>query len=276
MAVCAFTEPSTACLDHVQRVLRFTLLRPIFTRGRATGEAPKEQHLRALAARVLDVFNGDISKLRVTHFCKGCCPSARATALNMADVLVTCLEALSTHLPSTSKWWTFEPCMAPAVFLLMLHNIIGRATDEAFFHEAAAANDCDEDAEVDWHQRCSKRVRQARDLCHDSSARLHLALALWASEPMDLLDAVAQHGDAGTHCVWDLTHPAGPILDAQAAYFGMLAKADAPVPLTTCVQHFGPDPDISPERVHMIGEALALECAGALYLAYHLNVSDCP
>ena len=133
---------------------------------------------------------------------------------------------LGTVLPSSNKWWTFEPTLCLQGLGALCHSVLGRTFAKAFQDHtpesdyAAAVDNPNED---DYHVFMSKKI--AKSLTSTSmDSHIQLAHILWISEPVDLLDARIQHLDAHSMAAVDLANMnCGPLVDLQAT-LGNLAR----------------------------------------------------
>ena len=271
-------DPPAECQTHTAHVLRLTLLRPLHTKGRSNSEVRGEAFLLHTRQRLCGLLNGDVRRNRVTHYCRGCCNGYEDCARKIMDVLlVAFLEQLGSVLPSTNKWWTYEPAMVPATALLLLHGLLQRAVVAAYSREADQEID-GEDENVDFHKYAQAKVRQTLDFVRAPESPVDLAIALWASEGLDKLSATMQHIDAHGKSLLDATHPNGPAMDAERYAYRIVtgaAEIEAP-PLSAIVHHFAANPEVDIQEVTCAARARAIQVAAQIWSRFIVQFESYP
>ena len=267
-------EPSLEEANHVQKIWMLTVRRPLYTKGR---DELSEHAVRRIDdyLRILRCITGDVRRLRVVHNCPTWCrcPNARAAAVKICDALLQVFcDDLAKHLPSTSKWWTQEPCMIPQSALSLLFDLLGRVVPEAFLTEAAADGDNDED---DFHAKCRRRVKQACEASADPNHRVELLSTLWSCRPLDKLTATFQHLDyANVATREEMDWPDGPIRQAQVDYYRMLTDTTYEHHIAVLPYHFELDPRIDTFDVECRARNQALALSSQIWSRLPLEFAD--
>ena len=83
---------------------------------------------------------------------------------------------------------------------------------------------------------------------------------------MDKLNATIQHIDSHGKALLDMTHPTGPVHQAQLQYFKKVTSAGGVlVPVSTLVRHFENHPDLDVHEVECQARAKALHISSQIW-----------
>ena len=131
--------PPSEYKTHLRVMLRITLLRPLFTRGRR-GElsTPKMEDELTELARIIEIaFNGDIRAYYCMFYDVDGTVTMMEAAVACANVVSRLADDLGRDLASTHRWHTIEPSLTRQGVLAILHNLLRRGVHSAF----SASND---------------------------------------------------------------------------------------------------------------------------------------
>jgi len=102
--------------------------------------------------------DGDIRVRGTTHVCNGCCAGAADAASKMWSLFSDLFFADVDTMPSTNKWYTFEPALVSQTGLLAIHDLGAQAAQVTF--DAGGIDDDADDDNDDFHKTASKKNRQ--------------------------------------------------------------------------------------------------------------------
>jgi hypothetical protein len=208
-------------------VVRMTLLRRQFLRGRSEKESPFcDNALLKLVDELLAFFNGDWRDRRVQHLCFGadCCRGGkldaavgRATSLLMSVLI----DRLGETVPSENRWHTFGPSLEIQTFGVLFHGLLSRLAEVVNGSVNALKNlDASIEAGNEFQVYRAKKDRKCATFLMDSSTPVTIALAAVASEPVDHLSARMQLLDHQGHGVTELVAD-DLLLDCQRAFWAI-------------------------------------------------------
>eukprot|EP00974_Lingulodinium_polyedra_P089555 8683349-Lingulodinium_polyedra.AAC.1 len=76
---------------------------------------------------------------------------------------------IGRSLPSTSKWYTFEPSLTAEAAGFLVHNILPTVWSTAFQHDGRADDDGDPCESKEWHTEQTRRVQKGLTFVQDSA-----------------------------------------------------------------------------------------------------------
>jgi len=236
----AGVAPPSEYKTHLRRMLRITLLRPLFTRGRGELSTPKlEDDLTNLARLIEKAFPGDTRADHCMFYDVGGTVTIMEAAAAGANVVSRLADDLGRDLASTHRWHTIEPSLTRQGALAILHNLLRRGVQNAFRQASDDLPDVAVDREEDFATRMMRKESKCKEDASTPQHCLNIIQSLWASEPSDTLNSTMQHEDFRNHAVLDLTHPRGLLFKCQRRYFQMITDhADDPAPLSSLAYHF--------------------------------------
>ena len=237
-------ECSEADAQHTRMMLSLLLCRPLRTKGRSALEpGRREDDLRDLLDRLCAMLTGDIRVSTVAHVCSGCCDSAGTAAAKITSLLDEAFTSRMGHaLPSTNKFWTFEPSMVAQGGLWLIHGLAKQVLPRSLGSHNSDQENSDDD---DFRKRVSRKVRKAKAAADDVNHALQLAAALWATEPLDKLSAVMQHGDinAGSSLQY-ACYSRGSVWDCEVDLCRRVADKGFAFSSSLLVRHFEREADL--------------------------------
>ena len=238
-------RPTDRDLKHTRAILRLTLLRPLYTKGRDSQVSlvKQEPELRELEKRLLDAYQGDIRRNRTEYI--GPLDLRAAVYAQVMSVVHAFLEPIRVSLQAANKWWTHERSLISQGGGLAFHNLPGGAVVENFGDDSGGGDDAEQlenEEEDDFHNICKRRVALAKEYCEDPDHQYNILVATWTTEPTDKLDSQLQHQDlnqADGHSLIDLAHPVGSVHKCQQKLFLMASgSSNCDVTLSDFDYHF--------------------------------------
>jgi hypothetical protein len=134
--------PSLAAQAHTKSLAEVCILRIRLVRARHEDGSQVPDDLQALHDEYVALFNGDIRRPCIEHFCHGehCCEgsSGRAHDKEIAirrivqALMQACFALAGCDLPSTTRWYTFSPHMCRQTIGLLTHSVLARVVVAAF------------------------------------------------------------------------------------------------------------------------------------------------
>jgi hypothetical protein len=192
------TAPDPQDLEHNRAIIRLTILRPFFTRGRdEESKASNYELMQAKAEKLKAWLTGDIRQPTFNFATLDASLTVRDVAVGTALALTECfVDEIDKNRPSTSKWWTFEPALIAQGGLALINNLLSRSIQHAF--DADIQDDGGDSSGDEFHATCRKHVMKAVEFASDEFSFEHgiagcavvYVTALWATEPVDKLSKV--------------------------------------------------------------------------------------
>ena len=162
------------------------------------------------------------------------------------------LERIHGSTPSTRNWSTFEPAATQICGGALLHSLLPRAFERAFYRELAEdlhMVDEDGDEEIPWSVFNCIGIQKAGAYLFNQNNIKHLLLSLITTEPLDALNQRIQHLDAVGGCIREMTNEIdGPLAQTQMKFADILLDRAVDVPLECVYFHF----DSTEERYRKI------------------------
>jgi hypothetical protein len=134
--------PSDDALSHTKALAEVCILRVRYVRARTEDGSVVPDDLQQLFDEYLNIFNGDLRRPRIEHFCHDvhCCqdasgqPHDRDVAVKrIVNVLMgVCFDSAGHDLPSATRWSTFSPHLARQAIGLFTHDVLARVAGSAF------------------------------------------------------------------------------------------------------------------------------------------------
>jgi len=205
--------------QRTERVLSFTLLRTIRTRGRdAVRPGRNEDLLCSIFGVLRTMLTADINQSMAGHLCRGCCGGPRDAAMKLADAMVSGhVEEIAGKPPSTAKFYTLEEVKTSLCGFYMIHKCGPELLPIAIGHVREENNDgvALDDEAAEFRARCNRKARQAKEASTDETFNFEVVVSTWAGEPCEALCNQLQHKEVAGKCALDLTWERGPLHVAE-------------------------------------------------------------
>lgn len=220
--------PDEAHAAHAEVLMELTLLRSKHVRARSEDGDATSSELAALRDEFLAMFNGDLRRGRIEHYCweDGCCDGHRrevAVGRIVGVAMRAFFEGMGVALPSATRWYTFSPHLARQCGALMAHRLLPRVLARAF--RVQSPETVGGEAGENFHAVANQRRAASLEFMEDlPRAGQCLGLALACCVPLDHLSLRLQHLDHAGGGLRDMADasPAGPLIGCQAHLWSLI------------------------------------------------------
>ena len=193
---------------------------------------------------MLTWFSGDWKSSTISYFQSD--PARIVGRAEAKDEMVKAfhdafLERLNQSVPSTSRWYTFEPAMTLIAGGWLGHGLLPLAFSRAFDADLLLDVSQFEGAEdeIPWSVFNAMNLQKAASFLKDDECGKNLCLTLVASEPVDALNQRLQHLDFHGRGLQSLVDQQwGLLAECKRKLDDMLLDRPSGVPIALLIDHF--------------------------------------